>query len=162
MSRDETFQQLAGPMVVIGAIGSAEVAAHALAIWPSSSLLWYLNLQVFQPFRYGFEGLGIGSWPDMGGGLAQSVWLQIVLIGLVGLGLMARMRLPLAIASNLSLIYGVALLYCDALTNDSVQQSGVGLIWLQRPSCLLAAAILVIALLSSTISHRSYWREIFS
>lgn len=162
MLRDETSQQLAGPMAVIGAIGCAEVAAHALAIWPTSPLLWYLNLEVFQSFRYSFASFGVDGWPVMGDGLAPSAWLQVALIGLVGCSLIARIRLPLAIASNLSLIYSVIAFYGAVVVNGSLPWGGINLNWLQSPSCLLAAGLLVLSLLSSTISHRSYWREIFS
>lgn len=160
MLREEKLQ-LAGPISVIGTIFCAELAAHALAIWPSSPLLWYLNLEVFRSIRYSFEGLGIGHWPGSNGGLPQSIWLSVALVGLVCSGLMARVRLPLAIASNLSLIYSAAFLYCAFVANTSPQWSGLNLNGLQSPSCFLAASILVISFLSSTISHRSYWREIF-
>ena len=37
---------------MITAVACAEFGAHALAYWPSSSLLWYLNLEVFRPVQY--------------------------------------------------------------------------------------------------------------
>lgn len=161
MIRDERFQQLAGPIIVVGAIFCAELAAHALAIWPTSSFLWYLNLQVFQPIRHSFASLAIGNWLGIGKGSAQAIWLPVAAFGLVGLGLTKRTRLALAIASNLSFIYSAALLYYAFVTNaegwGSFRLSG-----LQSPSCALAAAILVISLLSSTVSHRNYWRQMFS
>jgi len=37
---------------VISAVAFAEFGAHALAYWPSSPLLWYLNLEVFRPVQH--------------------------------------------------------------------------------------------------------------
>jgi hypothetical protein len=63
--------RLAGPIAVIGAIAGAQASAHALAAWPTGSLVWYLNLEVFRCFRDGFDGLA-GHWLGEDG-LAQSV-----------------------------------------------------------------------------------------
>jgi hypothetical protein len=149
MLRDEKLQ-LAGPISLVGAIWCAEIAAHALATWPSSPFLWYLNLEVFQSFRYNFEGLGGSQWLGSSDGLAQWIWLPVPLVGLVCKGQIARLRLPLAVASNLSFIYSAAL-FCSSFV------SGI-----QSSSYFLAAGIMVVSFVSSLISHRNYWREIFS
>lgn len=159
MLRDEQLQ-LAGPINLIAAIWCAELAAHALAIWPSSPLLWYLNLEVFQSFRYGFAGAS--EWLGGANGLAQSICVSVGLLGLVCTGLIAKIRLPLAIASNLSFAYSAVLLCCAFVADESRPWPGFSASGLRSPSCCLAAAILVISFLSSTVSHRSYWREIFS
>lgn len=161
MLRDEKLQ-LAGPISVVVAILCAELGAHALATWPTSSFLWYLNLEVFRSFRYSFEGFGAAQWLGSTDALAQSIWVAIPLLGLVCAGLIARIKLPLAIASNLSLIYSGALLYGTFAANESIPGIGFRLSGLQGPSCFLATVILAVSFLSSTISHRSYWREIFS
>lgn len=156
----EKALQLVGPISVIAAIWCTELAAHALAIWPTSSLLWYLNLEVFQPFRYSVDSFAfsrLGS--DVGA--AQSLWLPIALTGLICTGLVARMKLALAIASNVSLIYSGVLLYAGLVTNQS-RQLTFNLDGLSSPTTFLAAFILVVSLVSSTISHRDYWRELFS
>ena len=46
--------QLAGPIGVIAAVACAECGAHALAYWPSSPVLWYVDLEVFRPLQYTF------------------------------------------------------------------------------------------------------------
>lgn len=153
MLREKTLQ-LAGPLSVVAMIWCAELSAHALAIWPTSGTLWYLNLEVFQSFRYGIDSFGSGRFGNELG-LVQSLWLPVILTCLVASGLFARMRLPLAIASNLSLIYSGALLYGGVAANH-MQSSDIS-----KPASFLAAAVLVISLLSSTISHRGYWRELF-
>lgn len=153
MLRDKTLQ-LAGPISVVAVIWCAELAAHAIAIWPTSSLLWYLNLEVFQSFRYSIDPFGFGRLGN-DFGLIQSLWLPVALTCLLASGLVAKMKLPLAIASNLSLIYSGTLLY-GGLAANHMQPSDI-----YRPTCFLAASVLVISLLSSTISHRSYWRDLF-
>ena len=153
MLRDKTLQ-LAGPLSVVAMIWCAELSAHALAIWPTSGILWYLNLEVFQSFRYSIDTFGFGRL-GIGLGPVQSLWLPVALTCLIASGLVARMKLPLAIASNLSLIYSGVLLYAGLAANH-MQPSDIS-----RPTCFLAASVLVISLLSSTISHRGYWRELF-
>ena len=153
MLRDKTLL-LAGPFSVVAMIWCAELSAHALAMWPTSGLLWYLNLEVFQSFRYSIDTFGFGRLGnDLGP--VQSLWLPVALTCLIASGLVARMKLPLAIASNLSLIYSGVLLYAGLAANH-MQPSDIS-----RPTCFLAASVLVISLLSSTISHRDYWRELF-
>jgi hypothetical protein len=51
---DNEKLQLAGPIGVIAALACGECGAHALAYWPSSPLLWYLDLEVFRPLQYTF------------------------------------------------------------------------------------------------------------
>lgn len=153
MLRDKPLQ-IAGPISVIAMIWCAELVARALAIWPNSSLLWYLNLEVFQSFRYSFDGFGFSR---LGVNLnpIQSLWLPVALSCLIASGLVARMKLPLAIASNLSLIYSGVLLYSGFAANH-MQPSDIS-----KPTCFLATVVLAISLFSSTISHRGYWRELF-
>lgn len=159
MLRDKTLQ-LAGPVSVVAVIWCAELAAHALAIWPTSGLLWYLNLELFQSFRYSADGFGLGRLGyDIGP--VQSLWLPVALTCLIGASLVARMKLPLAIASNLSLIYSGLLLYGGLVANQLQPSDTFNLHGISKPTCFLAASVLVVSLLSSTISHRNYWRELF-
>jgi hypothetical protein len=148
---DDTPIELAGPIFVVAAIIGAQIGAYALASWPSSTFLWYLNLEVFRSFQYGVS-LGFDRWLSQDG-LAQSVWIAIPLLALIGAGLGLKSRLPLAIASHISLIYSAFAAY------QTVTYRLAGS-W--NPSVFLAAAVLLGSIVSSTISHRSYWREIFS
>lgn len=150
MADDKTLE-LAGPLFVIAAIFCAQTGAHALASWPTSTFLWYLNLEVFRSFQYGID-LGLDRLLGQDG-LAQSLWIAIPLLALIAAGLTLKSRLPLAIASHLSLIYSAFAAY------ETVAYRLAGS-W--DPSVFLAAAILLGSIVSSTISHRSYWREIFS
>jgi hypothetical protein len=156
---DNAKLELAGPIGVVGAIVSAELGAHALASWPTSSLLWYLNLEVFRGFQYSLSGLGIAvPWFET---TNLTLLIAIPLIVLVCTGLVAKIRLPLAIASNLSLIYSMCLLYGGYLANEANAAGSFTSSVLWRPAGLLAVSVLLVSLFSSTISHRRYWREIF-
>jgi len=151
--------QLAAPICVIGAVVGAQGCAHALATSPTSAFLWYLNLEVFQPIRYGIA-LPTAEQCLGGDGLAQSTWIAVPLLGLLCAGLLLSSRLPLAIASHLSLIYSAFLLYdsYDASVSP-LTLATANVLW--QPSYLLAVSLLLTSLLSSTASHREYWRELF-
>ena len=161
MLKDERIQ-LAGPATLIAAIGCADLGAHALASWPTSSFLWYLNLEVFQSFRYSPDGLDLGQWLS-DDGFGGAIWVAIPLLWLLCVGLVLKIRLPLALASNLSLIYCGFLLYGSySAINPAATLHHLRLSALWGPSTMLAAALLLASFLSSMVSHRSYWREIFS
>jgi hypothetical protein len=150
--------QLAGPVGVITALASAEVGALALGRWPSSPLLWYVNLEIFRPVQYSFA-------PEnalMLGDLARTLSVTAPLFALICIGLVARKRFPLALASNLSLLYSGFLLYGWYVANCPAAESGVKLAALRAPSFLFAAPVLLAAFLSTAVSHRAYWKEIFS
>lgn len=146
---------LVGPGTVIGTILAAQVCARALAEWPDSSVAWYLNLQVFRPLRYGIDLLP-------GDGLTQSAWIAAPLLALIGIGLLLKNRLPLAIAAHLGLFYSVLILYCSERDVPAALASTPAVAGLQvwTSQNLLATAILLLSLMSSVISHREYWREI--
>jgi hypothetical protein len=160
MLRNDNLQIL-GPASVVGAIMCAVIGAHALASWPTSSALWYLNLEVFRSFRYSFEGITFINWFDTDG-LAQSICVATVLLGLIFTGLTWRNRLPFGIASNLSLIYSAALVYSSIVEYGTAAGVRMNLNGLATPAGLLALTILILSFWSTAISHRSYWRDIFA
>jgi hypothetical protein len=151
--------QLAGPIGVIAAVASAECGAHALAYWPSSSLLWYVDLEVFRPLQYTFaaanERLAFGD-------LAQTLCMVTPLLALMCIGLITKRTFPLALASNLSFAFSAALLYGSYVADCPVAAAHNDLSPLWAPSFLLALSVLLAAFLSSAASHSVYWREIFS
>ncbi len=155
---DDEKLQLAGPVGVIAAVACAEIGAHALGYWPSSALLWYLNLEVFRYVQYSFiaeNGAAIGDF-------AQTLCVVVPLVALVCVGLITKIRLPLAIASNMSLVYSLLLLYGSYLVNGSAAEIKMNANALLTPSFFLAVSVLLVSFLSSATSHRAYWREIFS
>jgi hypothetical protein len=161
MLKDERIQ-LAGPATLIAAICCAELGARALANWPTSSFLWYLNLEVFQSFRYSPDGLGLGRWLSEDG-FGGAIWVAIPVLALLCIGLLLKVRLPLALASNLSLIYSTFLLYGSFnAINPTATLHHLRLSALWGPSSMLVVVLLLACFISSMVSHRSYWRDIFS
>jgi len=160
MLRNENLQ-IVGPASVVGVILCAAIGAHALASWPTSSALWYLNLEVFCSFRYSFEGITFISWFDTDG-LAQSICVAALLSGLIFAGLMMRNRLPFGIASNLSLIYSATLVYSSIVEYGTTSGIRMNLGGLATPAGVLASMMLALSVWSTAISHRSYWRDIFA
>jgi hypothetical protein len=151
--------QLAGPIGVAAAVACAECGAHALAYWPSSPLLWFVDLEIFRPLQYSFapsfERLAFGD-------LAGTVCVVAPLITLIGLGLISGHRFPLAVASNLSFLFSAALLYGSYVAERSAATAAYDLSALCAPSFILGLSILLTALVSSVMSHRAYWQEILS
>ena len=156
---DNEKLQLAGPIGVIAALACAECGAHALAYWPSSPLLWYVDLEVFRPLQYCFiaanERLALGD-------LAQTLCVVAPLLALICIGLISGRRFPLALASNLSFVCSAVLLYGSYVADHPTAGTQLDLSALWAPSFFLALSVLLTAFLSSAISHRAYWREIFS
>ena len=95
------------------------------------------------------------------GDLGQIACVVVPLLAFICIGLIANARLLLAIASNMSLVYSVLLLYGLYLANNPVADRGVKLSALLVPSFFLAAAVLLVSFFSSAASHRAYWRAIF-
>jgi hypothetical protein len=98
--------QLVGPCTLLAAVAAADAAAYALAQYPSSSFLWYLNLDVFSLFRKSRAALDLGGVP-----FAQAFLLAgpIALIGFAGVAF--RKSLCLAISSNLALVFSAFVVY---------------------------------------------------
>jgi hypothetical protein len=156
---DNKKLQLVGPVGVIAALACAECGAHALAYWPSSSLLWYIDLEIFRPLQYSLtaanERLAFGD-------LAQTLCLVAPLLACICIGLITGRRFPLALASNLSFVYSAALLYGSYLADQPAAAPHHQLSALWAPSFFLALSVLLVAFVSTAASHRAYWRAIFS
>jgi len=148
---------LVGPLLAIGVVASAQCSAYALATWPHSALLWYLNLEVFRPVQYSFF-IGADLDPT---GLSQALCVVAALLALICTGSVGKIRLPLAIASNLSFLYSVVLLYGFYAANDPALSIVIDVNALWAPSFALVLAVLLAAAVSSVSAHRAYWREIF-
>jgi hypothetical protein len=151
---DHARLQLSGPVSVVGTILSAQICAHALAMWPTSSLAWYLNLQAFKPFRYGIDCVAAEQWLGSDG-LSQSGWVAVLLVTLLGAGLLLRSRLAIALACHLGLLYSALVVFANGDPLADARGS-----W--EPWNYLGLAVLLSSTLSSTASHRGYWREIKS
>jgi hypothetical protein len=158
---DDERLQVLGPLCLTAAFVGAELSARALGNWPASPFLWYANLELFRCFRETPDALGGMQWLNAVG-LTPPLGMALALAALIGLGVVARTRLPLAVANNFSLIYSACTLYMGFAASDPIVTGSRGLAALCSPSNALAMAVLLASILSSTISHRHYWREIFA
>ncbi len=150
--------ELVGPLGMIAAIVCAELGARALAEWPASSALWYLNLEVFRSFQYSFDSFSFARL-IMADQRSQAAWIAVPLGTLICIGLAANLRLALALAANLSLIFSALLLYGAYLASNPVVQLQLNFSGLLSPACLAALVIMLMSFISSAVWHRSYWRE---
>jgi hypothetical protein len=164
MTAKNVSLQLFGPLCVIAAFLCAEAAAYALARWPTSEFLWYVNLEVFRSFQYCCDFLPDGLVSPRH---AQIVWGVAPLLSLILLWLVTKARLALALASSASLLYAVVLLWSSyvvivphtSLTTAIFSRTGT-LQWMAAQSWFVIAALLVVSLLSCCTSHINYFRLI--
>src|SRR5437763_7186623 len=98
--------QFLGPLALFATTLCAELAAHALQYAPSSELLWFINLRMFGIFQRSYvmlldlrEVVSIDELPYLG------LALPIFVFVLACLGLAAKSRLPLTVATHLSVVY---------------------------------------------------------
>jgi hypothetical protein len=147
---------LLGPLVVVAVLASAQCGAYALDAWPRSALLWYLNLEVFRPVQYSFF-MGQGMEAP---GTIQAFSMVLGLLALICSGLFGKARLPLAIASNLSFLYSVVLLYGLYAARNPALEVSVKLSALWGPAFVLVLLVVLATFVSSASAHRAYWREI--
>ena len=93
--------------------------------------------------------------------MIQACCVVLALLALISAGSLGKIRLALAIASNLSFLYSVILLYGLYAANNPALAVDVKLGALWGPSFVVVAVVLVAAFVSSASAHRAYWREIF-
>jgi hypothetical protein len=165
---DRLFKlQFLGPFALFAATLCAELAARALQYAPSSELLWFINLRMFGIFQRSYAMLselvimqGSSGWSEVTSipgfqlfGLALPIFL------LACYGLVARRRLPLALASNLSFMYAAFLLLSWQLPGSSSTQASLGFFAVPTGAGFyVLTGILGTCLLSFSISHLLYLR----
>jgi hypothetical protein len=159
MNRLAQFQ-LVGPLLVFVALLSAEAGAFALAHDPTSAWLWYLNLHVFSLFQQGHYVLdGLTGIPA-----SSLLFVAVPSLGLAYFGFAQRRRLPLALGSNLSLVYALFLVFSWKLTHPphlgpSAHASLQPTVMPTGPDLYLLALLFAGTLLSAWISHVLYVRS---
>lgn len=149
--------QLIGPLALFAAIGAAEAAALALAHAPSSSWLWYLNLDLFSVFRK--SRLIIED--ACGFPLAQLFAVAIPLAALTCIGLLIRRNIMVAIASNLSFVYVGFLIYSWHHWQRVGSVKSASLAWVQAPltsHLYLFVVLLSFCFISFVATHVVYLR----
>jgi hypothetical protein len=149
--------QLIGPAALFAATLAADSFAYALVWDPSSSLLWYLNLEVFSIFRASRALLG---------GLFAAPFAQVLIVGLplitlAGIGLVWKRNLMIALSSNLSFVYAMLLLFAWHNRQSIGNVTSTSLAWVHVPSGStlgLFATLLLVSFFSFAASHVLYIR----
>lgn len=159
--------QLIGPIFLALVIVAEEFAAYWLAHRPSSALAWYVNLELFGIFQHSHAVLAAAcSMPCL-----QLLFVSVPILLLTGAGAASGQRLPLALASNLSLLYACFLAYAwfgirpaalQAVSlSGSVYKSVLGFSAAKitlGPHTYLLAALVCATFLSTAAAHVQYLR----
>jgi hypothetical protein len=149
-----TRLQLVGPIVLFGVVFAAEAAAYALTLAPSSTLLWYLNLEVFGIFRKSRASLSA---------FCSLPFAQILIVAgpmaLIGMaGLMLRNNLCIAISSNIAFVYATYLAHSWSTWHTSAHMTASHMsVHVPAGNALYLCLMLGIASFASfVISHIAY------
>ena len=144
--------QFLGPLALFVATLSAEIAARALEYAPSSEILWFINLRMFGIFQ---RSHALVSYFVSDG--FQLFGIALPIFALACLGLVARSRLPLAVATQLSAGYATFLVLSWRVGVSATAQASLGPIAVPTGAGFYVLATIVGAcLLSFVISHLVY------
>src|SRR6266481_2448518 len=98
--------QFLGPFTLFAATLCAELAARALQYAPGSELLWFINLRMFGIFQRSYAMLlNLSEVVPIDGFQYFGLALPIFVFVLACVGLAAKSRLPLTVATHLSVVY---------------------------------------------------------
>ena len=146
--------QLVGPLALVLAIAAAEGAAYGLSSMPSSPTLWYLNLKWFGMFQTSHYALS--RYVQIA--YFQLFFVAVPLLATACIGFCFQIRLLLALASNLSLLY-LVFVFWSWLRVASLPQAALmiqhGAIPTGPDKCMLVV-LLGLSLSSSLGSHVIY------
>jgi hypothetical protein len=148
--------QFLGPLALFVATLCAELAARALSYAPSSEILWFVNLRMFGIFQRS-AGL-LSELVAINGFQLFGIALPIFLLACLGLA--ARFKLPLALASHLSLAYAAFLLLSWQPGATTTQASLVPFAVPSGAGFYVITGILGTCLMSFVISHLLYLRAV--
>jgi len=154
MSRHARLE-IIGPAIVFAALLAAESAAYALDLYPSSQMLWSLNLELFGIFQKGHYILT--AYVDIAYFQIACIGLPLLLMGCCGL--VFKRPLALASASSLSFIYVTFLISASYVSEEAWRQApSVVAHAASFPGACVTAVLVGASLLSLVVSHMSYLR----
>src|SRR6476659_8615287 len=150
--------QFLGPCALFAATLCAELAARALQYAPSSELLWFINLRMFGIFQRSYAVLlNLSEMFSIDGIKYCGLALPIVVFVLASVGLAAKFRLPLTVATHLSVAYaGFLVLSWQVGVPTTKQASLVPIAVPSGPGLYVMATILGTCLLSFAVTHLVY------
>jgi NADH:ubiquinone oxidoreductase subunit K len=150
--------QILGPAVLLLTIGAAEVAAVALARFPTSETLWYVNLTIFQVFQQ--SAFRLPQPLDFSYAQFFLVALPLFAIGIYGL--LTERRFPLALATHLSVVYAAYIFYFFVATGPhSLTASLTSVTFASHPNIYSPLFLAGACLISFLISQYYYLLEVF-
>jgi hypothetical protein len=156
---DRLFRlQFLGPLALFSATLCAELAARALQYAPSSEFLWFVNLRMFGIFQRSYvmlsEFVAVDGFQFFG--------IALPIFALACFGLAAKSRLPLALATHLSVAYAAFLvLSWQTPGHPASTQASLGAIAVPTGAGLyVLTGILGACLLSFALSHLLYFRAV--
>jgi hypothetical protein len=154
MSRHARLE-IIGPAIVFAALLAAESASYALDLYPSSQMLWSLNLELFGIFQKGHYILS--AYVDIAYFQIACIGLPLLLIGCCGL--VFKRPLALATASSLSFIYVAFLIGASYVSEQAWRQApSVVAHAVSFPGACVTTVLVGASLLSLVVSHMSYLR----
>ncbi len=147
--------QFLGPLALFVATLCAELAARALEYAPGSEFLWFVNLRMFGIFQRSYAALSeVVAVQGF-----QLFGIALPIFALACFGLVAKSRLPLALATHLSFACaGLLVLFWQSPGPPTRQASLVGIAVPSGAGLYVLATILGTCLLSFVISHLLYIR----
>lgn len=145
--------QVLGPLVVLLAVGAAEGSAFALAKFPTSETLWYLNLKIFAAFQTSYYSL---SWAlDLPYG--QFFLMALIPFAVAIIGLVLNHRFLLALGSHLGFVAAGFLVNCGVSgTPGALTASLVGVAVPTGPHVLVPLMLAAACLVSLLVSQSQY------
>jgi hypothetical protein len=144
--------QFLGPLALFVATLAAELAARALSYAPGSEFLWFVNLRMFGIFQRSYSLLSeVINIPGF-----QLFGIALPIFVLACLGLAARSRFSLAVASHLSFAYAAFLVLSWQPGVPTTQASLGGIAVPSGAGLYVLTGILGTCLLSFAISHVLY------
>lgn len=158
MSRLARLQFL-GPVAVLLTVGAAEAAAFALARFPASETLWYVNLNIFQVLQE--SAFTLPAPLDLP--YSQFFLIALPLFAIATYGLLNKRSFALALASHLSFIYASFVFYCLASNQIHPLTASIASFAVTNSQNIYLPLFLVGAsLISFLISHYQYLLTFFN
>ena len=148
--------QFVGPSALFVMILAGEAAAFALSMFPSVPGLWYVNLAWFGVLQR--SHYVVSTHIDIA--YFQFLFVALPIFLLACYGFFLRRRLPLAVASNLSLVVVAFLFFSWWTYEPSVQQASLSVVSIpQQPDFYLCIALFAFSLLSFVVSHAVFLHD---
>ena len=145
--------QFLGPVAVFLAVSAAEAAALALAHFPTSEKLWYVNLKIFQVFQN--SAFTLQQPLDLP--YSQFFLIALPLFAIATHGLLTNRRFVLALASHLSFIYAGFVFYSFVSSQPNpLSASLAGIAFVNCPNIYMPLFLIGASLTSFLLSHYDY------